>query len=143
MAHSPWLALGGGALIGLAAALLLVVSGRIAGVSGILGALFRPATADGAWRVAFVAGLLAGGLVLREAWPASMTRHDADIPFLWVVVAGALVGYGTQLGGGCTSGHGICGIGRFSVRSIAATLTFMATGAAATFVVQHVARGSF
>ncbi|HTQ05513.1 MAG TPA: YeeE/YedE family protein [Polyangiaceae bacterium] len=123
---TPLPALAGGLLIGVAAALLLHGNGRTAGVSGIVGGLVRPLRGDGAWRVAFVAGLvLAGavGLLFRPALIAPSPR-----PFGVLALAGLLVGVGTRVGGGCTSGHGVCGIGRGSRRSLAATLVFVATG---------------
>jgi uncharacterized protein len=138
-------ALAGGALIGLAAAALLVMTGRIAGVSGILGGLVRQApgapAADRRWRLAFFIGLLVGGAALRlvhpEAFGAALPRST-----LTLIVAGLLVGFGSRLGGGCTSGHGVCGVGRFSKRSIVATLVFMATGALTVFVVRRFFGGS-
>ena len=113
-AYTPVSALIGGAVIGAAAAALLVLNGRIAGVSGILGGLLRPARGDVAWRAAFVAGLVAAGL---------------------------LVGFGTRYGSGCTSGHGVCGISRLSPRSIVATLVFMAAGFATVYVARHLLMG--
>jgi uncharacterized protein len=134
-AFSPWSALAGGALIGLAAALLLWGSGRIAGISGIVGALLRPARGDVAWRVAFVAGLLIAPAAhaLWRSVPAP--RIDASTATL--LAAGLLVGIGTRYGAGCTSGHGVCGLSRLSPRSAAATAVFMAAGFATVFVVRH------
>jgi uncharacterized membrane protein YedE/YeeE len=133
---TPWTALAGGALIGLAAALLVLFNGRIAGVSGIVGGLLRPMRGDVLWRVAFVAGLLAAPL----AWALFAARPrlhiDAGLPAL--MVAGLLVGVGTRYGAGCTSGHGVCGLSRGSWRSLAATATFMAAGFGVVFVVRHV-----
>jgi uncharacterized membrane protein YedE/YeeE len=127
--HPFLLSLAGGAVIGLAATFLLYFNGRVAGVSGITGGLVGGAEGR-AWRLAFVGGLLLGGLLLRLAWPerAFFGALPARSPVL-LVVAGLLVGYGTRLANGCTSGHGVCGLSRGSVRSLAATLTFMATGA--------------
>ncbi|MEN9799034.1 MAG: hypothetical protein RL653_2730 [Pseudomonadota bacterium] len=127
--HPFLLALAGGAVIGLAATFLLYFNGRVAGVSGIAGGLVGGAEGR-PWRLAFVGGLLLGGLLLRFAWPekAVFGALPARSPAL-LVVAGLLVGYGTRLANGCTSGHGVCGLSRGSVRSLAATLTFMATGA--------------
>ncbi len=113
----------GGLLIGGASALLLVFNGRIAGISGITGRLWT-ARGEGAWRFAFVAGLLVGGLVFAWASPQSFGRSPASM--IELAVAGLLVGVGTQVGAGCTSGHGVCGMSRLSVRSIVATCTFMA-----------------
>ena len=134
-AFTPLSALAGGVLIGIAVALLLLLDGRIAGISGIVGGLLRPARGEVAWRVAFMAGLLiAPGLyALFRALPA--TRIDAD--WATLILAGALVGFGTRYGGGCTSGHGVCGLARLSPRSLLATLVFMAAGFATVFVVRH------
>ena len=134
-------ALAGGALIGLSASLLLMLTGRVAGISGIVGGLM---TASGrskdeaGWRLAFVIGLLAGGVGLFVYRPQSFDGAATVNPLL-VALAGILVGVGTTLGNGCTSGHGVCGISRLSKRSIVATCVFMATGMLVTFVVRHVA----
>ncbi len=132
-AFTPATALIGGAIIGVAVALFVVLNGRIAGVSGILGGLVRPQAGDISWRVAFVAGLVAAPLALLAALPE--IRVDASFPAL--VAAGLLVGAGTRYGGGCTSGHGVCGVSRASPRSIAATVAFMAAGFATVYVVRH------
>lgn len=122
-------AIGGGALIGLSANLLLGLSGRVAGVSGIAGRILEPGRPDRAWRVAFVAGLAIAGLALSPALPGSFAETPRP---LWLVVpAGLLVGYGTRLGNGCTSGHGVCGMARLSGRSYAAVGVFLATAVAA------------
>jgi uncharacterized membrane protein YedE/YeeE len=124
---TPVSSLAGGALVGVAATLLLWLDGRIAGISGIVGGLLRGNPADMAWRAAFIVGLLGGGVVLRLLAPATVAFTLArSTPAL--LIAGFLVGYGTQLGNGCTSGHGVCGLSRGSRRSLAATLTFMTTG---------------
>jgi uncharacterized protein len=124
--------LAGGMLIGLAAALLLGTLGRIAGISGILGSLLplpRVNTAfESGWRVAFLLGLLAAGFVA-QGLDSSLLSNDTGTPVWTLILAGLLVGFGTRLGSGCTSGHGVCGISRLSPRSIAATLTFIFTGA--------------
>jgi len=132
-AFTPASAVIGGATIGGAAALFAVLNGRIAGVSGILGGLARPQAGDVSWRIAFVAGLVAAPLALLAALPE--IRVDASFPAL--AAAGLLVGIGTRYGGGCTSGHGVCGISRASPRSIAATVAFMAAGFATVFVARH------
>ena len=134
-AFTPASALIGGAIIGAAAALFAVLNGRIAGVSGILGGLMRLQAGDVSWRIAFVAGLVAAPLawVLFAALPE--IRVDASFPAL--VAAGLLVGIGTRYGGGCTSGHGVCGISRASPRSIAATVAFMAAGFATVYATRH------
>ena len=134
-AFTPASALTGGALIGLAAALLLLFSGRIAGISGIVGGLLRPKAGDVSWRLAFVIGLMAAPAAyqLFAALPASRIETGDAI----IIVAGLLVGVGTRYGAGCTSGHGVCGLSRLSVRSLVATLLFMAAGFVTVFVVRH------
>ena len=135
-AFTPWTALAGGLLIGLAAALFLLLNGRVAGISGIVGGLLRPVRGDIGWRVAFITGLIGAPLLygLVAALPAP--RIDAGLGTL--AVAGLLVGVGTRYGGGCTSGHGVCGLSRLSPRSLAATLAFMGAGFATVFVLRHV-----
>jgi uncharacterized protein len=128
-------ALLGGAIIGGSAAALLVLSGRIAGVSGILGGALVPRAGEIGWRLMFLAGLIGGGLVGGLAAPQAYGAARGSTALL--VVAGLLVGFGTQLGSGCTSGHGICGVSRLSPRSIAATALFVAAGMVATFLVRH------
>jgi uncharacterized membrane protein YedE/YeeE len=134
-AFTPASALIGGAIIGAAAALFAVLNGRIAGVSGILGGLMRPQAGDISWRIAFVAGLVAAPL----AWGllAVLPEIRVDASYAALVAAGLLVGVGTRYGGGCTSGHGVCGVSRLSPRSIAATLAFMAAGFATVYVARH------
>jgi uncharacterized membrane protein YedE/YeeE len=129
-------ALLGGVLIGLAASLLLWLNGRVAGVSGILNGVVFPKSHDTAWRVAFLLGLIvAGGLYMSSVPGASLPRTDFSRAGL--IAAGLLVGFGTRMGNGCTSGHGVCGLGRLSLRSLVAVITFMATAIATTFVVRH------
>lgn len=128
----------GGLLIGLSAAILILLNGRIAGISGIFGDLFL--RGDRGWRVAFLAGLVAAPVLLAMAGRV-MTAPDMPASWLLIVTGGLLVGFGTRLGGGCTSGHGVCGIARISPRSILATLIFMATAIAVVFVVRHVIGG--
>jgi uncharacterized membrane protein YedE/YeeE len=132
---TPWSALGGGLLIGLAAALVVLFNGRIAGISGIVGGLLRPATGERGWRIAFLLGLVAAPLVYTLAAPLPAMRIDAGTGTL--IAAGLLVGVGTRYGAGCTSGHGVCGLARGSVRSLAATLAFMGAGFATVFIVRH------
>ena len=132
---TPWSAAIGGVIIGLAVALFALVNGRIAGISGIVGGLLRPAPGDVTWRLAFVAGLIAAPLCFAIVAKPQVVV-DASYPAL--VVGGLLVGIGTRYGAGCTSGHGVCGISRLSPRSIVATLSFMAAGVATVFVVRHV-----
>jgi uncharacterized membrane protein YedE/YeeE len=123
-------------MIGLAASLLLLGDGRVAGISGILGGLLDPVAGDTAWRMLFVAGLLVGGLGLRVMDPA-LLRMDLDRSAGALVASGLLVGFGTALSNGCTSGHGVCGLSRGSSRSLVATLTFMATGCVVAWLVGH------
>jgi uncharacterized membrane protein YedE/YeeE len=138
---TPGPALLGGALIGAASAWLLLADGRIAGVSGILGGLLRPAPGDRAWRLAFLLGLPAGFLL--HGWLAGAPPPvRIEVPALQLAAAGLLVGFGTRLGSGCTSGHGVCGMARGSPRSIAATATFMGLGFATVFVVRHLWAGA-
>jgi len=132
---TPWTALAGGALIGLAAALLLLFNGRIAGISGVLGGLFKPAKGDIGWRAAFIVGLLGASLIYRLFLQLPVPQIDADYAAL--IVAGLLVGVGTRYGAGCTSGHGVCGLSRLSPRSGVATLCFMGAGFASVFVIRH------
>ncbi len=137
---TPFASLLGGALIGLAASLVLLTHGKVAGISGIVGALLQRDTADRPFRLSFLGGLLAAGALLLALRPQTFAA-SATTPLWAVAVAGLLVGYGTRLGSGCTSGHGICGLSRFSIRSLVATATFMATGGLTVFVVQHVLGG--
>lgn len=131
-----WLALAGGVLIGLSATLLLWLDGRIAGVSGIAGGVLFPRPGDIAWRVAFLVGLVVAAGAYMAFVPGAL-QPRVDFPRAGLVLAGLLVGFGTRMGNGCTSGHGVCGLGRLSPRSLAAVVTFMATAIATTFVVRH------
>jgi len=129
-------ALGGGVMIGLASALMLIGLGRIAGISGILGGLLAWRRHETAWRAAFIAGLVLGGLLFALASGHALApRLQTGWPGM--IAAGLLVGVGTRLGSGCTSGHGVCGIARLSPRSMVATVTFMVTAAITVFVVRH------
>ena len=132
---TPWPALAGGLLIGLAAALFLNLNGRLMGASGVIGGLIPP-RGDAPMRLCFVAGLLAAPLLLSPFGAATPPLFESGT--LTLVIAGLLVGFGTRLGGGCTSGHGICGISRLSPRSIVATLVFMLAGIVTVFVVRHI-----
>ena len=138
---TPYSALAGGLLIGLAASLLLLANGRIAGISGIVaGAVVRSSDAR-AWRLVFLAGLAAGGLAIRIASPQPIpVAMVAGTPA--ILVAGVLVGFGTRLASGCTSGHAVCGVARLSPRSLAATATFMLTGALTVFAIRHLLGGA-
>lgn len=133
---TPWAALAGGVLIGLAAIAFALLLGRIAGISGIVGGLLRPQRGDLGWRVAFVGGLLAAPVIYSLATALPALQIDAGAPVL--VAAGLLVGIGTRYGSGCTSGHGVCGLSRFSPRSMVATLAFMSAGFITVFLVRHV-----
>jgi hypothetical protein len=133
---TPWRSLAGGVLIGVAAALFVLLNGRIAGVSGVLGGLLSWKKGDGAWRAAFIAGLVAAPLVYGLFAMVPAPRIDAGTAV--IALAGLLVGVGTRYGSGCTSGHGVCGISRGSPRSGVATLAFMATGFATVYVLRHV-----
>jgi len=132
---APWPALAGGLLIGLGAAMLLLLNGRIAGVSGIVGGLLNPVRGDRAWRTAFVLGLLAAPLVHGFFAPVPPVRIDAGAGLL--VAAGLVSGIGARCGGGCTSGHGVCGLARRSPRSYVATVAFVAAGMATVYVLRH------
>lgn len=134
-AFTPWPSLVGGLLIGIAAAMFALLNGRIAGISGVLGGLFRPAKGDVAWRVAFVAGLIGAPTVY--AFLAVLPRPAIDAGWSALALAGLLVGLGTRYASGCTSGHGVCGLSRLSPRSLVATLTFMGAGFATVFIGRH------
>ena len=133
---TPVSALLGGALIGLASVWLLVATGRIAGVSGILHGLAARTAGDSAWRTAFLAGLLVAGFAWLAIHPGAFAPRT-EFPLGWLAAAGLLVGFGTRMSGGCTSGHGVSGIGRLSVRSLVAVAVFLATGMLSTYVVRH------
>ena len=132
---TPWASLAGGVLLGLASALFILFSGRLLGISGILGGLIRPPGGDAGWRLAFLAGLLVAPAVWALFTAPEAPRIEAS--GIVLLVAGLLVGWGTRYGSGCTSGHGVCGLSRLSLRSLAATLAFMGTGFATVYVVRH------
>jgi uncharacterized protein len=132
---TPWASLAGGLLIGLAAAAFAAFNGRVAGVSGIVGGLLRGARQDRPWRIAFIGGLVAAPVPY--ALFATMPQPVIDADYATIVAAGLLVGLGSRLGGGCTSGHGVCGLSRLSARAFAATLSFMLAGFATVYVVRH------
>jgi uncharacterized membrane protein YedE/YeeE len=132
---SPVSAAIGGFIIGTAVAMLALVNGRIAGISGIVGGLLRPTTGDIAWRLAFVAGIISAPVLFLAVGKVPTIAIEAGYPTL--IAAGLIVGVGTRYGAGCTSGHGVCGVSRFSARSIVATVAFMASGFATVFVVRH------
>ena len=134
-AFTPWSSLLGGMLIGLAAAMFVLLNGRVAGISGVLGGLLTPMRGDVLWRLAFVGGIVAAPLVYSLFQSAPAVQIDAD--YIMLVLAGLLVGVGTRYGAGCTSGHGVCGLSRLSLRSLAATATFMGAGFVTVFVLHH------
>ncbi len=137
---TPFHSLLGGVLIGLSATAMLALLGRVAGISGIVGGLLAGEGSEWSWRAAFVLGLLVGGALLKICDPGAFAMTlDRSAPAL--AIAGLLVGFGSRLGSGCTSGHGVCGIARASRRSIAATVTFMATGAGTAFVITQLFGG--
>lgn len=142
---TPWSALAGGVLIGLAAALLLTGLGRIAGISGIFAGLLQPFAAENGWRWAFFLGLLLSPWLLRTLHPGQPVFPDADIaaPGQWLLllVAGVLVGYGTRMANGCTSGHGVCGLARLSPRSLVAVLVFMGSAMLTVALLRHLPGG--
>lgn len=136
---TPWSSLAGGVLIGLAAALFVLLNGRILGISGILGGLLTPKQGDTGWRIAFLLGLFAAPFVYALLAPAGfITAPTINAGWGLLVLAGLLVGIGTRYGAGCTSGHGVCGLSRLSPRSLVATLSFMGAGFAVVFLVRHV-----
>lgn len=132
---TPWSSLAGGMLIGLAAAMFVLLNGRIAGISGVLGGLLAPVRGDVLWRLAFVGGIVAAPLVYSVFLVLPQVQIDANYAAL--IAAGLLVGVGTRYGAGCTSGHGVCGLSRLSLRSLLATLTFMGAGFVTVFVLRH------
>ncbi|CNI16266.1 MULTISPECIES: YeeE/YedE family protein [Yersinia] len=132
---TPYSALAGGAILGIAVTLLLLWNGRIAGISGILGGLLPPKSGDISWRVTFIIGLIISPFIYSLFTVLPAIQIEADFPTL--IVAGLLVGIGTRYGAGCTSGHGVCGLARFSLRSLVATLSFMFTGFLTVWLVRH------
>ena len=135
LSFTPWTALAGGMLIGIAAAMFLLLNGRVAGVSGIIGGLLRPSLPDLGWRAAFIAGLVLAPTLYGAFVYLPALRIEANYSTL--IAAGLLVGVGTRYGAGCTSGHGVCGLSRLSARSLLATALFMAAGFATVYVVRH------
>jgi uncharacterized membrane protein YedE/YeeE len=132
---TPWSAAIGGVIVGIAAGWLALANGRVAGISGIVGGMLRPPFPDFAWRVAFVAGLIVAPVAYGMFAVLPRATIEADYPVL--IAAGLMVGVGTRYGAGCTSGHGVCGMSRLSLRSVVATIAFMAAGFATVFVVRH------
>ncbi|WP_298447183.1 YeeE/YedE family protein [uncultured Marinobacter sp.] len=133
---TPWSALIGGVLVGLAAASFLLLNGRIAGISGILGGLLSPSSGDISWRIAFLAGIIGAPAIWMLAAELPPIEIEAGYPAL--IIAGLLVGIGTRYGSGCTSGHGVCGLSRLSPRSFVATLSFMFAGFVTVYIIRHV-----
>lgn len=133
-------ALLGGGLVGAGLLLALWASGRVVGVSGIVGGLWRPRPGDAAWRVAFLIGLLTGGTLFLLVAPGTL-RFDVDRSLPALAFSGLLVGFGTRFSNGCTSGHGVCGLAQLSPRSLVAMLCFVGAGAATVFVVEHLMAG--
>lgn len=138
---TPVASTAGGVLIGLAASGMLLLEGRVAGISGILGGLFSPRPGDIGWRIAFLTGLIVAGIVGAVLFPAAVAVEITRAPWM-LVVAGLLVGFGTRLGNGCTSGHGVCGLSRMSPRSLASVVTFMSVGAVVAMVVGRLFGGA-
>lgn len=136
---TPWTALAGGVLLGIASAAFILLNGRVLGISGILGGLLTPRRGDIGWRVSFLAGLLLAPAAMALLAPQLVRTPRIDAGTLTIVAAGLLVGLGTRYGSGCTSGHGVCGLSRLSPRSLAATLAFMATGFVTVYIVRHLA----
>ena len=138
---TPWTALAGGVLLGIASAMFILLNGRILGISGILGGLLPPRKGDSGWRISFLLGTMAAPLAMSWLLPGASSLLPAprlDASVVLVVVAGLLVGIGTRYASGCTSGHGVCGLSRLSARSLVATLSFMGAGFATVYVMRHV-----
>jgi len=133
---TPWSALTGGAVIGMAVAILMLFNGRVAGISGIAGGVLKMQKNDTGWRIAFISGLVAAPLVWQLFLSLPAIRIDGS--YAMMAMAGLVVGIGTRYGSGCTSGHGVCGLSRLSPRSIIATLSFMGTGFVTVYVIRHV-----
>jgi len=129
----------GGGLIGLAASIILLINGKIFGISGILSGALQPASPDFCWRLASLLGIIVGGFLLTMIYPAAFENEMVVNPMM-AGVAGIIVGFGTKIGRGCTSGHGICGVSRFSTRSITATCTFIVTGAITVYIFGMIGR---
>lgn len=134
---TPWTALAGGILLGIASAAFILVNGRVLGISGILGGLLMPKRSDASWRVFFLLGLLLAPATLSLLAPGLISAPRIEADHVAIVAAGLLVGLGTRYGSGCTSGHGVCGLSRLSPRSLVATLAFMASGFAMVYAVRH------
>ncbi len=138
---TPVASLIGGMLIGLSVSVMLLFSGKIAGISGIVGGILSPAQNDTQWRLLFLGGLLVGGLMVGFS-SADVFAIEIERSWPALILAGLLVGFGARFGSGCTSGHGVCGISRFSPRSLVATITFISTGALVVYIVNHLFGGA-
>lgn len=138
---TPLSGLIGGALIGLAAAMLMLLTGRIAGISGILGGILSPVMGDRGWRLAFIAGLIAAPLLASFFTGAALPSPAMPASLIVIVIAGLLVGFGSRMGGGCTSGHGVCGTARLSARSLVATAVFMIAAIITVAIARHMIGG--
>lgn len=134
---TPWASLAGGIVLGLAAALFILINGRVLGISGILGGMVFPRPGDSTWRLSFLLGMLAAPVTLGWLAPELMVAPRIEASHVTVVIAGLLVGLGTRYGSGCTSGHGVCGLSSLSPRSLVATLAFMCAGFATVYVARH------
>ncbi len=134
---TPYSALAGGVLIGISASLLLLFNGRLAGISGIMGGLFGASSGDKAWRALFLIGMIVAGAAYQWLFPGSF-QDRPNFPLPLLLIGGFIVGFGTRMGSGCTSGHGVCGIGRLSMRSIIATLVFMVSAAITVYIIRHI-----
>ncbi len=134
---TPWTALAGGILLGIASAAFILVNGRVLGISGILGGLLLPKRSDASWRVFFLLGLVLAPATLALLAPGLVSAPRIEAGTVAIVAAGLLVGLGTRYGSGCTRGHGVCGLSRLSPRSLVATLAFMASGFAMVYVIRH------
>lgn len=134
---TPWLSLAGGLLLGVASAMFILLNGRILGISGILGGLMAPRMGDIGWRVSFLLGMAAAPLLAQALFAEVLTAPRIDAGYLAIAAAGLLVGFGTRLGSGCTSGHGVCGLSRLSPRSLVSTLSFMGMGFVTVYVIRH------
>jgi uncharacterized protein len=139
---TPVSALVGGSLVGLATGLTLLLNGKIAGISGVCGRILRPAAGDVAWRVFFIAGMVVGGAGAFLLYPPAAVFSPATTRLGLMSGAGALIGFGARLSGGCTSGHGVCGIARASIRSLTGTCVFMAVAAVTVYITRHLLGGA-
>ena len=136
---TPWASLAGGVILGVASAMFILLNGRVLGISGILGGLLPPKLGDSVWRIAFLLGMFSAPLVFTAIAPTGFaTSPRIDASEMAVIAAGLLVGIGTRYAGGCTSGHGVCGLSRLSPRSLVATLSFMGAGFITVYLLRHV-----